>query len=137
MKSISDNVLSLDGGELTLFGGRCKTTGKTVFPVPSGPDAAGYERIALKSEGTLWAYTVQRFPPKSPPFIGANTPETFIPFAVGYVELEGQVIVESHLKIDAFERLKVGQKMKLTTRQLAEGRDGDVIHTYAFEPAEG
>jgi hypothetical protein len=36
-------------------------------------------------EGPLWTYTVQSFPPKSPPYTGA-----FEPYGVGYVERAGE-----------------------------------------------
>lgn len=44
----------------------------------------------------MWAHTVQRFAPKSPPY--APPAEGFAPFAVGYVELPDGVKVEAILE---------------------------------------
>ena len=52
----------------------------------------------LPAVGTLWTWTVQRFPPKSPPFV--PPPGGFAPFAVGYVELDGGARIEAVLDVD-------------------------------------
>ena len=100
-----------------------------VFPLPQ--DTAGYEAVELPSRGTLWSYTVQRFPPKSPPYLGE---EPFQPFAVGYVELPGALIVESRLTEVGFEALRLGLPMELTTTVLRWDPDGTTVLTYAFRP---
>jgi uncharacterized OB-fold protein len=43
--------------------------------------------VTLPAEGTLWTWTVQRFAPKSPPYVPPA--DGFRPFALGYVELDG------------------------------------------------
>ncbi|RSM37789.1 hypothetical protein DMA12_35650 [Amycolatopsis balhimycina DSM 5908] len=43
--------------------------------------------VTLPAEGTLWTWTVQRFAPKSPPYVPPAG--GFRPFALGYVELDG------------------------------------------------
>ncbi len=134
MKLITDNVIAQTADGLVLYGGRSKETGKIVFPMPEGAEAARYEKVPLRSEGTLWSYTVQRFPPKTPPFIGPNTPETFRPYAVGYIELADQVIVEARIATDDFASLSVGRPMRLTTTEFARDETGAPLHTYAFEP---
>ncbi|MEM9669102.1 MAG: OB-fold domain-containing protein [Pseudomonadota bacterium] len=134
MQLISENVISKATDGLVLHGGRCKSDNRIVFPMPEGAEAALYEKIPLKSEGTLWSYTVQRFPPKSPPYLGPNTPDAFQPFALGYVELEDQVIVETRIATDDFDALKVGIPMRLTAIEYTRNAAGDPIGTYAFEP---
>lgn len=134
---IDENVVGETEEGVVLFGGANKTTGEIVFPMPVGPDAALYDRIPLKSEGTLWSYTVQRFAPKSPPYLGPTDPEGFKPFALGYVELAGQVIVESRIAIDDLASLRVGLPMKLTSIPFASNAQGHVLRTYAFEPVSG
>jgi uncharacterized OB-fold protein len=101
-----------------------------VFPLP--PDSASYEPVELPSQGTLWSYTVQRFAPKSPPYAGA---QPFEPFALGYVELSGALIVESRLTEVAFDALRVGLRMELTTTEFRTDPDGTVVLIYAFRPA--
>ena len=50
----------------------------------------------LARRGRLWAWTTQDFPPPSPPYAGP-TGDDFVPFGVGYVELPGEVKVETRL----------------------------------------
>jgi hypothetical protein len=51
----------------------------------------------------VWGFTVQRFAPKSPPYV---VPEGgFVPFAVGYVELPEGVKVEAVLDCTDFAEL--------------------------------
>ncbi len=122
-----------EGDEPRLIGGRRRDTGKVVFPRPSGPDEADYERVELRPDGHLWSFTVQRFPPPCPP--AAASTERFVPFAVGYVELDGEVIVESRLAVDDFSTLRIGQKMRVTTTKFGRALDGADLITYAFAPA--
>jgi uncharacterized OB-fold protein len=112
-----------------LIGGRHRASGRMVFPLPQ--DSAGYEPVELPSRGSLWSYTVQRFPPKSPPYGGE---QPFQPFAVGYIELQGALIVESRLTEVDFTALRVGLPMELTTAPLRHDSDGTVVLTYAFRP---
>jgi uncharacterized OB-fold protein len=81
-----------------LIGGR-GADGRLRFPIPEGDAAAGYEPVPLARDGTLWSWTVQRFEPKRPPYRG---PAPFEPYMLGYVELPGELIVETRLvDIDA------------------------------------
>ncbi|MBI1186041.1 MAG: DNA-binding protein [Alphaproteobacteria bacterium] len=129
--AIAENLLTDGPDGPCLIGGRDPETGEIVFPLPRGPLAARFKTHPLKREGTLWSFTVQRFPPK-PPFIGATSP--FKPYAVGYVELPGEIIVETRIKTENFAALKIGMAMKLTRETFAQ-RDGEDVYTYAFEPA--
>ena len=116
-----------------LLGGRRKSDGKIVFPAPQGAEAALYDVVELADEGRLWSYTVQRFRPKSPPYAGAEDDRSFRPFALGYVELPGEVIVESRIVTDDPASLKIGMPMRLVLKPF-ERADGPVL-TYAFAPA--
>jgi len=116
---------------LHLLGGRDRASGRLVFPLPD--DEAAFEEVALPDLGRLWSYTVQRFAPKSPPYRGA---EPFSPFALGYVELPGALIVESRLTDIGFDALRIGLPVELTTVPLRTDPDGTVVLTYAFRPAQ-
>jgi uncharacterized OB-fold protein len=85
------------------------------------------ERL-LSPRGTLWTWTVQCFPPKSPPYAGGKD---FEPYAVGYVELPGEVRVETRLTGVDPEELKIGMPMELTLIP-APGDAGAL--TFAFRP---
>ncbi|QMW21931.1 Zn-ribbon domain-containing OB-fold protein [Sandaracinobacteroides saxicola] len=109
----------------TLIGGRNRESGRIVFPCPA--DSERYEAVTLPSRGTIWSWTVQRFPPKSPPY-AADVP--FAPFALAYVELPGAVIVETRLEGFAFDELKVGLPCAFRTVDFG-GRTA-----FAFGPVE-
>lgn len=111
-----------------LIGGRHRETGRITFPCPTGSD---YEAITLPRRGTLWSWTIQRFRPKSPPYAG---PEEFTPFAVGYVELPGAVIVEAPFTEVAFDELKIGMDMETVLIPLNHDAEGRMIRTFAFAP---
>jgi len=124
--------LFADGSIPRLVGGRHRASGRIVFPLPADRDT--FEPHVLAQAGRLWSYTVQRFAPKSPPYAGS---QPFEPFAVGYVELPGEVIVESRLTGVAFEDLRVGMPVELAVVPLRTDPDGTTVVTYAFRPAQG
>ncbi len=117
-----------------LIAGRRKADGEMKFPMPSGADAALFDPVELATEGKLWSYTVQRFRPKTPPYIGADDETTFQPFALGYVEFPGQVIVEGRIVGADPATLKIGQTMAVDVESFATSTRGEVS-TYAFRPA--
>ncbi|AUW58930.1 DNA-binding protein [Sphingobium sp. SCG-1] len=112
-----------------LIGGRDMVSGRIVFPCPS--DDTRFEPVELPRAGTLWSWTIQRFRPKSPPYIG---PEAFEPFAIGYVELPDAVIVEGPLTGVAFDAIRIGMEMRTVLQPLATDVNGRTIVTYAFAP---
>jgi uncharacterized OB-fold protein len=129
-RPIADGVWT-DEQPPRLIGGRDRETGRIVFPMPTGGEAERFDPVPLSREGTIWSWTVQRFPPKAPPYAG---PEQFEPFALAYVELPGEVIVESRLVGFAFDALACGLPVRLTTIPFVEAADGTMLTTYAFEP---
>jgi uncharacterized OB-fold protein len=117
--------------ELRLIGGRNRKSGRIVFPLPS--DRESFEAVELPHRGPLWSFTVQRFEPKSPPYLGEKP---FQPFAVGYVELPGALIVESRLIDVQFDELHIGMPMELTTFALRKDEHGAAL-MFAFRPQAG
>jgi uncharacterized OB-fold protein len=117
-----------------LIGGRRKSDGRIVFPMPQGAESKMFDPVTLADKGTLWSFTVQRFRPKTPSYMGADDEKTFKPFALGYVELPGQVIVETRIEVDNVQRLKVGLPMKLVIVPFPR-LDGKTTSSYAFAPA--
>jgi len=115
-----------------LIGGRRHADGRIVFPMPGGPEAALHEPTPLAREGALWSFTVQRFRPKTPPYAGADE-AGFTPYAVGYVELAGQVIVEARLSTTDPQALRIGEPMRLVLEPFATADRGEVL-SYAFAP---
>lgn len=130
---VADNLFTGEGDSARLLAGRRRSDGKLLFPYPSGPEAENYELFELTPEGALWSWTVQRFRPKSP-FDGRGDDRDFKPYAVGYIELPGELIVESRIVVDRFETLKIGLPMRITTEAYAENAAGEPVLTYAFTP---
>jgi len=132
--AVADGVFVEDGDGPRLIAGRRKADGEMKFPMPQGPEADLYDAVELSGEGRLWSYTVQRFRPKTPPYIGDDDETSFKPFAVGYVEFPGQVIVEGRIQIDDVSKLRIGQPMRVGLEVFATSTRGEVT-TYAFAPA--
>jgi uncharacterized OB-fold protein len=118
-----------------LVGSECRRCATVTFPHQGAcprctSTDVGERRLARR--GTLWTWTVQRFRPKSPPYASEETDE-FAPYAVGYVELPGEVRVEARLTESDPARLRIGMEMELTLIP-APGRQDTV--TFAFRPVE-
>jgi len=91
----------------SLTGSRCRHCGTVAFPVARGCQSCGHrstETLELSRTGTVWGFTVQRFAPKSPPYVVPDG--GFVPFAVGYVELPEGVKVEAVLDCTDFAELE-------------------------------
>ena len=119
--------------EPRLRGGRCTACGAVAFPLPSSCarcTSTDVEEDLLPRRGTLWSWTVQRFPPKEPYLLT----DTFQPYGVGYVDL-GDVVVESRLTTADPELLWIGEPMELQVVPFAPGGDGEQLVTFAFAPA--
>ena len=83
----------------SLWGSRCTSCANVAFPAAVGCQRCGSSEatpLELSRVGVVWAHTVQRFAPKSPPYVPPA--EGFEPFAVGYVELPDGVRVEAVLE---------------------------------------
>lgn len=126
MQPIAHNIFT-DEQPPHLLGGRERSTGKLVFPLPDGDD---YDPVPLSREGTVWSYTIQRFRPKSPPYQG---PEDFRPFPVAYIEIPGELIVEARLTNIENDDVEIGLPVRLTQIPLDPDRE-ELGVIPAFEP---
>ena len=134
---IDPNLWSHDA-EPHLMGGRLPS-GEIVFPMPVGDAANGVEPYKLSRRGTLWSWTTQGFLPKEPyEGPGSNegpegqpSPPDFVPFLLGYVELPGEVIVESYIVDAKLEDLSLGMPLEFTIVPFNATHD-----TYAFRPIQ-
>jgi uncharacterized OB-fold protein len=136
-KPIAEGLFVDVGGEARLVGSQCRRCGVTTFPsqgsCPRCTSVEVSERL-LAREGILWSWTIQGFPPKSPPY-AVDDPEGFEPFGVGYVELPGEVRVEARLTVADPDQLWIGMPMELTLIP-APGAGGSAVVTYAFQPSD-
>ena len=129
---IADGLIAGTAQEPRLIGSECRRCGTVTFPKQGSCPRCTSEDVAerlLARQGTLWTWTIQCFPPKSPPYAGDK--ESFEPYGVGYVELPGEVRVETLLTVDDPQELKIGMPMELTLVP-APGASGAL--TYAFRP---
>lgn len=111
-----------------LIGGRCRDTGRIVFPCPPSPR---FDPLPVSREGRVWSWTVQRFRPKSPPYAGG---QTFEPFILAYVEL-AETIVAARLTGIAPEAVRVGLPVRFAPAAFTRA-DGSAARVPAFEPVE-
>jgi uncharacterized OB-fold protein len=131
---VAPGLFTLAAGLPRLIGSRCARCGAVTFPSqPSCPRCTSTEvaERLLARHGTLWSWTIQCFPPKSPPY-AVDDPDSFEPYGVGYVELPGEVRVETRLTEADPGRLRIGMAMELTLIP-APGHGTGVV-TYAFRP---
>lgn len=132
--AIDPDIMQITDGAVRLLGGRCESCGETTFPRPDSCRGCGGDRVVpvgLADRGVLWSWTIQRFPPPSPPYVPAG--DEFTPFGLGYVELPGEVIVEARLTESDPACLRIGMPMRLTGLQVPDGTGGTAT-TFAFAP---
>jgi uncharacterized OB-fold protein len=132
---VAENLFSVLDGSPRLIGSSCRACGTLAFPQqPSCPRCCGEDVAAalLPAEGTLWSWTVQRFPPKSPPYAGGEA--EFRPFAVGYVALDGGIAVQGRLTgAPAPDGYRIGMPMRVVIEPFLRN-DGTAVAAYAFAP---
>ena len=129
---VAEGLFSVADGEPRLIGSQCEDCGVVTFPSQSSCPRCTSVRVRerrLGRRGTLWSWTIQSFPPKSPPYAVAD-PDAFEPYGVGYVELPGEVRVEGRLTVSDPAELEIGMEMELT---LVAAPGGETV-TYAFAP---
>jgi uncharacterized protein len=133
-KPVAEGLIAGTPEAPRLIGSRCRRCGVVAFPRQDSCQACmslDVEEHLLAREGTLWTFTIQCFPPKSPPYAGSA--DEFEPYGVGYVELGGEVRVEGRLTERDPERLAIGMEMEVTLVPAPGG--GDAV-TFAFRPRD-
>jgi uncharacterized OB-fold protein len=133
---VAEGVFTWPSDEPQLIGSRCAACGIVTFPAQgSCPRCASAEMAEqlLPRRGRLWAWTTQEFPPPSPPYAGPRG-DAFVPFGVGYVELPGDLKVETRLTETDPEELVPGREMELVVVPFRTDDDGNEVVTFAFRP---
>jgi uncharacterized OB-fold protein len=136
-RPIADGLFTWPAAEPRLIGSRCADCGRATFPAQSSCPACcstAVHREELPPTGTLWSWTIQRFMPKTP-YRSGETPESFRPFGVGYVELPGAVCVEGRLTENEPAKLAIGMPMEVVFAPWRTEPDGTTIINFAFRPA--
>ena len=135
---IQEGLFTWPAAEPRLLGSRCDGCGEATFPAQAscpGCMSTRVESVPLSPRGTLWTFTVQRFPPPSPPFAGERDPKEFQAFGVGYVELPEGVRVEARLTESDPSKLAIGMEMELVIEPFDTDADGNQRMIFAFAPA--
>ena len=121
-----------------LLGSRCDSCGEHAFPAQNtcrNCTGANTTVVPMGREGVLWTWTVQSFMPKDP-YRTDETPETFTPYGVGYVELANGLRVESRLRENTPETLSIGMPMELELIPVRSNEDGVQLITFQFKAKE-
>ena len=124
---VAEGLFTWPSDEPRLIGSR--SDGMLSFPAKPGE-----EQMLLSRRGTLWGFTTQQFRPPSPPYDGDDTPESFQPYALGYVELPGELLVQARFTACDPDRLRIGQEMELRIVPYTTRPDGTEVLTFAFAP---
>jgi len=133
---VAEGIFTWPADEPQLIGSRCADCGIITFPTQdSCPRCASTDMDShlLARRGWLWAWTTQEFPPPSPPYTGPGA-DAFGPFGVGYVELDGDVKVETRITEADPEALDIGMEMELVLLPFRTDDDGNEVVTFAFRP---
>ncbi len=133
---IDDALFNWPDDEPQLIGCECRDCGAIAFPRQSSCSRCTSKTMSerlLGRCGTLSSYTVHRFEPKA----SNRGPQPLEPYGVGYIELPGEVIVESRLTIADPDALEIGQPMELVVVPFGSGDGGQQLVTFAFQPAAG
>ena len=133
---VAEGIFTFPSDAPQLIGSRCTACGIVTSPSQdSCPRCASTEMAEhmLARRGRLWAWTTQDFPPPSPPYSGPSG-TAFVPFGVGYVELPGEVKVETRLTEHDADALTLGMEMELTLVPFRTDDDGNEVVTFAFRP---
>jgi len=109
------------------------------FPTHYGCPKCSSDRmttVVLGTRGTVWTWTSQEFQPPRP-YAG---PADFHPYYVGYVELPGELMVETYLTGYDDRQPQIGDAVELAIIPFNEHADGDgdpvAVVTYAFGPVQ-
>ena len=118
---------------------RCQDCGLVVYPETAAScprcTAAPLTVSTADGDGVIWSVTVQRFPPKSPPY---QAPAGgFVPFAVAYVETAEGFRVEAIVAADDPGGLRIGQPVSFTgvVDDVPRYRPHGELLTTAVDPA--
>jgi uncharacterized OB-fold protein len=133
---VAEGIFTWPAEKPQLIGSRCTSCGIVTFPAQESCPrcaATGMIEQLLARHGRLWAWTTQNFPPPSPPYAGP-TGDAFDAYGVGYVELPGEVKVETRLTEADPEALTAGMEMELVVVPFRTDDEGNEVMTFAFRP---
>jgi uncharacterized OB-fold protein len=135
---IAEGLLTGLDGEPRMLASRCPRCEARAYPAQGGCARCGsvdLEVIELSPDGTLWTWTSQEFLPKSPPYAGPETAETFTPYLVGFVEVTDGLCVETRLVGFGDRKPQIGEAVSLVVVPFKVDEQGNEVVIPAFAPA--
>ncbi len=124
---VAPDLVTVDGsGEPHLAGGVCQACEAISFPRAAVCASCLSEDIAsidLGVQGTLYSYSVVHQAPKG----------WAVPYALGYVDLPGDVRVLAHLDVRP-ENIAINMPMKLAVGVVGADAAGTQLLSYTFKP---
>ncbi len=135
-RPIADGLFTWPAENPALLGSRCRDCGIAAFPAAGSCMACSGQDVVVEElprRGTLWTWTIQRFMPK-PPYHSGETPETFRPYGVGYLELPGGTRVEGRLTESDADKLSIGMEMEVVFDTWRTEDNGDEVVGFFFRP---
>lgn len=135
-RELDPTLFNLASPQPALLASQCRHCNEMAFPVNKSCIACGsldVEVRELPRRGKLWTWTIQSFMPKEP-YHSDETPATFKPYGMGYVELDGAIRVETRLTENDPARLKIGADCELVFYTHRTDADGTEVINYAFKP---
>ncbi|MDE0746430.1 MAG: OB-fold domain-containing protein [Porticoccaceae bacterium] len=135
--ALHEGLFTWPSSKPQLLGSRCTQCAEAAFPAQPDCRSCGSRDttiVELGDHGILWTWTIQTFMPKQP-YHSDETPETFRPYGVGYVEMPGGVRVEARLQANSPDQLEIGMLMKLDIIPFRTDENGDQKMTFSFSSA--
>lgn len=91
------------------------------------------DSAVLSDNGTLWSYTIARYPP---PGNYKGKVDPFEPFAVGFIQLREGLRILSRLAQCDLNGLRIGMDMELVIAPFYTDEEGCQVLSYAFRPTK-
>jgi uncharacterized OB-fold protein len=135
-RAIDPSLFHWPAAAPVLLAAQCLHCNAMAFPANGscmGCGSVEVKVVGLPRRGKLWAWTIQRFMPKTP-YLSSETEQSFKPFGVGYVELPGALRIETRLTENDPARLRIGAEVELVFYTHRTEDNGTEIINYAFAP---
>lgn len=138
--------VSFDGTYLALgeppsiLGTKCASCGMTIFgkrPTCENCGGTDVKAVTLSSNGTLWSYTVQRYPPSEPYKLGSDKREDWVPRVVGWVELPEGSRILSIVENCKPEDAEIGMRVEMFVEKGWLNEAGDEVMILKSRPRVG
>lgn len=137
MKVPFDSTFLALGEPPSILATKCASCGMTIFGRrQTCENCAGTDvkAVTLSSKGTLWSYTVQRYPPAEPYKLGSAKREDWVPRVVGWVELPEGPRILSIVENCNPEDAKIGMEVEMFVDNGWLNENGDEVMILKSRP---